>query len=65
MQTIQLKARVGTNGILQVPMPPEVTDVDLDVTVIFQPLATTEPINTATQKETLSQAMERLTGYKH
>lgn len=39
MQSIQLKTRVNADGILQVQMPPETKDTDLEVTVIFQPLS--------------------------
>ena len=39
MQSIQLKARVNADGILQVQMPPETKDTDLEITVIFQPLS--------------------------
>ncbi|MGL6340928.1 MAG: hypothetical protein ACRC80_17535 [Waterburya sp.] len=42
MQSIQLKARVGEDGLLTVQMPPEIKDMELDVMVVFQPLLTGE-----------------------
>ncbi len=38
MQSIQLKTHVGSDGILQVQMPPDVKDIDLEVMLVFQPL---------------------------
>ena len=46
MNTIQLKTRVGTDGVLKLEIPVEVTETDLEVLVVFQPLArrpTTDP----------------------
>ena len=37
MQSIQFKTHVGADGVLQVSMPPEVKEMDLEVMVIFQP----------------------------
>ncbi len=39
MNSIQLKTRVGTDGVLKLEVPVEVTETDLDVLVVFQPLA--------------------------
>ena len=39
MPNIQLKTHVGKDGVLQLQMPPEVRDVDVEVTVVFQPLS--------------------------
>jgi hypothetical protein len=39
MPNIQLKTHVGADGVLQLQMPPEVRDVDVEVTVVFQPLS--------------------------
>ena len=36
MQSIQLKTHVGGDGLLKVQMPPEIKDMELDVTVVFQ-----------------------------
>jgi hypothetical protein len=37
MQSIQFKTHIGLDGILQVQMPPELKDTDLEVLVVFQP----------------------------
>ena len=37
MQSLHLKTHVGEDGLLTVQMPPEVKDMELDVTVVFQP----------------------------
>ena len=37
MSSIHLKTHVGEDGLLTVQMPPEITDMELDVTVVFQP----------------------------
>ena len=39
MNSIQLKTRVGTDGVLKLEIPVEVTETDLDVLVVFQPVA--------------------------
>jgi hypothetical protein len=39
MNSIQLKSRVGADGVLKLEVPVEVTETDLDVLVVFQPLA--------------------------
>lgn len=38
MQSIQLTTHIGEDGILQVQMPSEMKDTDLEVMIIFQPL---------------------------
>ncbi len=38
MNSIQLKTRVGADGVLKLEVPVEVTETDLDVLVVFQPL---------------------------
>jgi hypothetical protein len=43
MPNIQLKTYVGADGVLQLQMPPEVRDVDVEVTVVFQPLSQQSP----------------------
>jgi hypothetical protein len=43
MPNIQLKTHVGTDGVLQLQMPPEVRDVDVEVTVVFQSLSEKPP----------------------
>lgn len=42
MQSIQTKAHVGEDGLLKVQMPPEVKDMELEITVVFQPSSNTE-----------------------
>jgi hypothetical protein len=46
MQSIQFKARVGADGVLQVKMPSEYKDMDLEAIVIFQPVPSREPVKT-------------------
>ncbi len=46
MQSIQLKARVGSDGVLQVQMPSEYKDMDLETIVIFQPWSKRESVKT-------------------
>jgi hypothetical protein len=41
MKSIQLKTHIGSDGILQVQMPPEVKNVELEVLVVFQPTPST------------------------
>ena len=62
MQSIQLKTRVGPDGILQLNVPVEFKDTDLEVMVVFQPLATAVrvPNSLADRNETLSKAQIRL-----
>jgi hypothetical protein len=38
MQSIKLRSRVGEDGILHLEIPVGITDKDLEVMVIFQPL---------------------------
>ena len=40
MQSITLRAHVGSDGILQLQVPLEFTDRDLEVIVVYQPLPT-------------------------
>ncbi len=42
MQSIQIKTRVGEDGLLTVQMPPETKDMELDVMVVFQPSSKVE-----------------------
>jgi hypothetical protein len=39
MKTISFKTHVGENGILQVTLPPEIKNMDLEVTLVFQPIS--------------------------
>lgn len=45
MQSIQLKTHIGEDGLLQITMPPDFKNQDLEIMVIFQPLTTTDPQN--------------------
>lgn len=38
MQAIKLRSHVGSDGILQIQLPLELRDVDLEVMVIVQPI---------------------------
>jgi hypothetical protein len=37
MKTITIKSRVGSDGVLDLRVPVGLTNIDLDVVVIFQP----------------------------
>ena len=37
MHTIKLKTHIGRDGVLQLQMPPEVKDMDLEILLVFQP----------------------------
>lgn len=39
MNSIRVRTFVGNNGILQIQLPPEVTNQELDVIIVFQPIA--------------------------
>ncbi|BAZ24189.1 hypothetical protein NIES4073_50810 [Kalymmatonema gypsitolerans NIES-4073] len=44
MQSIKLKKRVGADGILHLDIPVEITDKEVEIMVIYQPLETpTQP----------------------
>lgn len=46
MQSITLRSHVGEDGILQLQVPVSLTNVDLEVMVIVQPLKKAESANT-------------------
>ena len=50
MQTIKLKTHIGTDGILQLQMPPEVKDMDVEILVVFQPTAEEKKVKTPGSK---------------
>ncbi len=50
MQTIKLKTHIGTDGILQLQMPPEVKDMDLEILVVFQQTAEEKKIKKSGSK---------------
>lgn len=62
MQSIQLKTRVGPDGVLLLEVPVEFKDMDLEVMLIFQPLATAlrVPNSLVDRNETLTEAGMRL-----
>ena len=62
MQSIQLKTHVGPDGILQLNVPVEFKDTDLEVMLVFQPIPTAVrvPNSLANQNETLSETQVRL-----
>lgn len=39
METIQLTTHIGSDGILQVKMPTEIRDTDIEVTIVYQSLS--------------------------
>jgi hypothetical protein len=39
METIQLTTYIGSDGILQVQMPTEIRDTDIEVTIVYQSLS--------------------------
>ncbi|MGB3189915.1 MAG: hypothetical protein WBB43_10895 [Limnoraphis sp.] len=39
MESIQLKTHIGSDGILQVKMPTEIRDTDIEVTIVYQSLS--------------------------
>jgi hypothetical protein len=42
MESVKLKTHVGKDGLLQIQLPVEITDQDVEVLVIYQPVATTQ-----------------------
>jgi hypothetical protein len=40
MQSIQRNTTVSDDGILRVKMPPELKNINLEVTIVFQPIPT-------------------------
>ncbi|MDY6803724.1 MAG: hypothetical protein SXA11_07945 [Cyanobacteriota bacterium] len=50
MQTLKLKAHIDTNGMLQLQMPPEVKDMDVEILVAFEPKAEEKKVKTAVAK---------------
>ena len=42
MQTISLKTHVGEDGILQISLPDNIKNTDLDVTLVYQPILSSE-----------------------
>lgn len=42
MESVKLKTHVGKDGLLQIQLPVEIADQDVEVLVIYQPVATTQ-----------------------
>ncbi|MBW4672805.1 MAG: hypothetical protein KME52_01790 [Desmonostoc geniculatum HA4340-LM1] len=38
MESIRIRTFIGDDGILQVQLPPEITNQELDVVIVFQPV---------------------------
>lgn len=51
MKSITAQLHVGADGILRLQMPVNWTDVDLEVTVIMQPIAPARPIDLLRAKD--------------
>jgi hypothetical protein len=41
MESIKIRTYVGDDGILQIQLPPEVVNQELDVVIVFQPVSKT------------------------
>jgi hypothetical protein len=38
MESIKIRTHIGDDGILQVQLPPEIANQELDVVIVFQPV---------------------------
>ncbi|MEH2085075.1 MAG: hypothetical protein V7K89_35415 [Nostoc sp.] len=38
MDSIKIRTYIGNDGILQVQLPPEIANQELDVVIVFQPV---------------------------
>jgi hypothetical protein len=38
MESIKIRTYIGDDGILQIQLPPEITNQELDVMIVFQPV---------------------------
>jgi hypothetical protein len=45
MSTIHTRSHIGPDGLLHLTLPAEVTDAEVDVTVIMQPVAAKIPMS--------------------
>jgi len=54
MKTISFKTHVGEDGTLQISLPPELKNTDLEVTLVYQPISLKEK----EEKTTFSQWQE-------
>jgi hypothetical protein len=44
MRSLQFKTHIGSDGLLQMQMPPGVKDTELEVLVVFQPVPEVAPL---------------------
>lgn len=42
MQTISFKTHIGEDGILQISLPENIKNTDLEITLVYQPILSTE-----------------------
>ncbi|WP_392482618.1 hypothetical protein [Nostoc sp. C110] len=56
MESIKIRTYIGDDGILQIQLPPEITNQELDVVIVFQPViqkSTQSPTKTPEELDTL------------
>lgn len=41
MESIKIRTYIGDDGILQIQLPPEIANQELDVVIVFQPVIKT------------------------
>lgn len=51
MKTISFTTHIGEDGTLQISLPPELKNTDLEVTLVCQPLSPTEKKETTPAKQ--------------
>ncbi|OCQ99547.1 hypothetical protein BCD64_10870 [Nostoc sp. MBR 210] len=39
MESIKIRTHIGNDGILQIQLPPEIANQELDVVIVFQPVS--------------------------
>ena len=49
MESLKIKTHVGTDGILKLELPVAMTDIDLEVFIVMQPLAAVVPPSNLTK----------------
>ncbi|MBD2437053.1 hypothetical protein [Nostoc sp. FACHB-110] len=57
MESIKIRTHIGNDGILQIQLPPEIANQELDVVIVFQPVSPEISQNTAKTPQEL--------GYSH
>ncbi|MCU0517457.1 MAG: hypothetical protein MUC60_11465 [Oscillatoria sp. Prado101] len=66
METVKLRSHIGTDGILQIPMPADFKDTSVEVVVVVQPLSSeeTKPQYNAwgklTTKKSIQETIDRM-----